>query len=727
MNNCSIGFEFELSNVLLLESSRFNNIVRGDGHLDSTPGFFLPLCLNEEFTKSTGFSVLKGYNKVKFDHDSGQISERLEFESKPIYVINSKNSDDEFKKFIQGIVIMLDELKKAARRGSEEKLMEYFNREFGSDNTRRSINYFNDKDFFPEYPQKNEIIMTEDNDLIIRIKDDRWGQRMIRREKKSDTLNMARVLTPKLTEGTVQVTYGIPMNKYRELLSITPFKSSEIKRLEEIFKQTFIGLLKVKSQIDTGAVTPVFYHSGKPAPRREVKFLEFLEGQNWTERSKVTYVFDIRYVGVSSDLADLLNIMNDPNSNLYNFLFLIHNYINVLGFVYKVNKKNGDLQPVVNYTLRSNNSGDMNTGLKGTLPLMLRNKFSDIYKKLLSPEEKRLFDKYTRVVRTVDTAMADIKRKYNLSENTLLIAGFLDRYGYSYLPMGVRVPMIDEAITFDDGEDRNHHIIDYRLWLLSIGSPQKTRILWRTKYFERMLQKGLLSYAYPTISEDKIEDLKLNRSRIKDLYENKPLDYQENIIDLKRDFDTFSTEWARRSIKQPDADLLSPVSAYASVISVVGDGRYAMGAYPINEYDQVLFECRQCIFGQKTLGQFKRVGASLVEKFASEVCGVNKTLGKRGGSGSGRGGRAKNIRLRFPKKKRAPKKSRKPKRRSVKKSRKRKVSRKRRSVKRKVSRKRRSVKKSRKPKRRSVKRKVSRKRRSVKRKVSRKRRSRKNN
>ena len=729
MSNCSIGFEFELSNVLLLESSRFNNIDRGDGHLDSTPGFFLPLCLDEEFTELTGFSVLKGYNKVKFDHDSGLISERLEFESKPIYVINLKNSDDEFKKFIRGIVMMLNELK-----GSEEKLMKYFNREFGSDNTRRSINYFNDKDFFPQYPQKNEIIMREDNDRIIRIKNDRWGQRKIRRAKKSNILNVAGVLNPELTEGTVQVTYGIPLSRYKQLLSITPFKSS-VPRLEELFRQTFIGLLKVKSQIiDTGDVTPVFYYSGEPAPRGEVSFLKFLEGQNWDERSKVTYVFDIRDVGVSSDLADLLNVMNQPNSNLYNFLFLIHNYMNVLGFVYKVNK-NGDLQPVVNYTLRGNNSGDMNTGLKGTLPLMLRNKFSDIYEQLLSSEEKKLFIEYTRVVRTVDTAMVDIKRKYNLSENTLLIAGFLDRNGYSYLPMGVRVPMIDEAITFDDGVDRNHHIIDYKLWLLSISSPLQTRILWRTKYFERMLQKGLLSYAYPKISEEEIRALKLNRSRIKDLYLYKELapGYQEEIRALKRDFEAFSSEWARSSIKQPDADLLSPVSAYASVISVVGDGRYAMGAYPINEYDQVLFECRQCISGQKTLGQFQRVGRRLVQKFVSEVCSVNNlTLGKRGGSGRGRGrDRVKKSRnFEFPKKKRAPKKSRKPKRRSVKKSRKpkrRSVKKsrkpKRRSVKKSRKPKRRSVKKSRKPKRRSVKRKVSRKRRSVKRKVSRKRRS----
>ena len=237
---------------------------------------------------------------------------------------------------------------------------------------------------------------------------------------------MARVLTPELTEGTVQVTYGIPLSRYKQLLSITPFKSSEIKRLEEIFKQTFIGLLKVKSQIDTGDVTPVFYYSGKPAPREEVMFLEFLEGQNWEKRSKVTYVFDIGGTEVSSDLVVLLDVMNRPDSNLYNFLFLIHNYMNVLGFVYKVNK-NGDFQPVVNYTLRGNNSGDMNTGLKGTLPLMLRNKFSDIYEQLLSSEEKKLFIEYTRVVGTVDTAMANIKHKYNLSENTLLIAGFLDR------------------------------------------------------------------------------------------------------------------------------------------------------------------------------------------------------------------------------------------------------------------------------------------------------------
>ena len=614
MSNCSIGFEFELSNVLLLESSRFNNIDRGDGHLDSTPGFFLPLCLDEKFTELTGFSVLKGYNKVKFDHDSGLISERLEFESKPIYVINSKNSDDEFKKFIRGIVMMLNKLKETAL-GSEEKLMKYFNREFGSDDTRRSINYFADKDFFPQYPQKNEIRNDDDNAREIWIKNDRWDQRRIRREKKSNILNVARVLNPERTEGTVQVTYGIPMNRYRQLLSITPFKSS-VPRLEELFRQTFIGLLKVKSQIDTGDVTPVFYYKGNSVSPEEVG--------NSEHSTKVTYVFDIRSTEVSSDLV-LLEVMNHPDSNLYNFLFLIHNYMNVLGFVYKENK-NGDFQPVVNYTLRGNNEGDMNTGLKGTLPLMLRNKFSDVYKQLLSSEEQRLFDKYTRVVRTVDTAMSKIQTRYNLSSDTMLIAGFLDQNGYSYLPMGVSVPMVDETFSvLKFGKNfwkRNNHIIDYRLWLISIRSPRESRILWRTKYFERMLQKGLLSYAYPKINTKKIEALKSNREMVRDLYEKKPRGYEENIIELKGKFDQFVADWVRSSINQPYADLLSPVSAYASVISVVGDGRYAMGAYPVRN-DQVLFECRECIFGQKTLGQFQRAGRRLVQNFVSEVCSVN--------------------------------------------------------------------------------------------------------
>jgi len=104
--------------------------------------------------------------------------------------------------------------------------------------------------------------------------------------------------------------------------------------------------------------------------------------------------------------------------------------------------------------------------------------------------------------------MADIQSDYNLSSNTMLIAGFLDRNGrkdlYSYLPMGVRVPMVDTAITFEDGVDRNHHIIDYKLWLMSIEDPAENRILWRTKYFERMLQKGLLRYVHPKINEHKI-------------------------------------------------------------------------------------------------------------------------------------------------------------------------------------------------------------------------------
>ena len=135
-----------------------------------------------------------------------------------------------------------------------------------------------------------------------------------------------------------------------------------------------------------------------------------------------------------------------------------------------------------------------------------------------------------------------------------------------------------------------------------------------------------------------------------------------------------------------------------------------MGAYPIRN-GQVLFECRECISGQRTIMQFQRVGKEIVEKFASKVCGVNNSVLGARKSGSRESTRhTKSRRVRFPKKKRAPKKSRKPKRRSVKKSRKPK----RRSVKRKVSR-----------KRRSVKREVSRKRRSAKRKVSRKRKAKK--
>ena len=53
-----------------------------------------------------------------------------------------------------------------------------------------------------------------------------------------------------------------------------------------------------------------------------------------------------------------------------------------------------------------------------------------------------------------------------------------------------------------------HHIIDYKLWLMSIEDPAENRILWRTKYFERMLQKGLLRYVHPKINEHKIKALK---------------------------------------------------------------------------------------------------------------------------------------------------------------------------------------------------------------------------
>ncbi|GAG39578.1 unnamed protein product, partial [marine sediment metagenome] len=225
---------------------------------------------------------------------------------------------------------------------------------------------------------------------------------------------------PKQVEGTVQVTYGIPLSRYKQLLSITPFKSS-VPRLEEIFKQTFEGLLKVKSQIDTGTVTPVFYYQGVEI-EGEIASLEV------SILKKVTFVFDVERARIGREYTDLYRyVMGKPNSNLYNFLFLIHNYINVLGFVYV----KPTYRPVSNYELKGYAEKDINTGLKGTLPLMLRNKFSDIYKQLLSSEEKKLFNKYTNVVGAVDTAMSDTQSYYNLSSDTMLIAGFLDRYGYS--------------------------------------------------------------------------------------------------------------------------------------------------------------------------------------------------------------------------------------------------------------------------------------------------------
>ena len=179
---------------------------------------------------------------------------------------------------------------------------------------------------------------------------------------------------------------------------------------------------------------------------------------------------------------------------------------------------------------------------------------------------------------------------------------------------------------------------------------------------------------------------------------------------MEKQFDAFAKEWVERSIKNPEADLLSPISAYASVISVIGDGKYAMGAYPVRN-GQILFECRECISGQKRIQHFQKVGAGLVEKFARDVCGISVELGKRR--------RRRVARFTFPKKKRAPKKSRKPKRRSVKKSRKPK----RRSVKKSRKPKRRSVKKSRKPKRRSAKKSRKPKRRSAKKSRKPKRRS----
>ena len=661
MSDCSIGFEVELNEVYLLENDQDTNRNRGteeDRYLDSTPGFFLQ-DPHYQVLENYDYGIEKGRNKVKFDHVSKKPYERLEFESKPIIVRDYNQAVNDFNKFSIGIEAILGELRVASltmdptsigKSKPRSAMREYFAATFGSE--KRSLQ----------------------NSVLKRIKS----------------------MKPRRVEGTVQVTYGIPMNRYRQLLSITPFGPS-LPRLEELFRQTFVGLLKVKSQWHNHQqLRPIFYYRGNEVEKIDLRDI-------WdSRRSKVTFVFDVRDTRVDNNLNDLLDVMNDRDSNLYNFLFLIHNYMNVLGFVYKVNR-NGDYYPVVNYRLRGYDERDINTGLKGTLPLMLRNKFSDVYKQLLTSEEQRLFDVYTRVVRTVDTAMSNIQTHYNLSSDTMLIAGFLDRNGrkdlYSYLPMAVQVPLLDVTIRQSrDGTDRNNHIIDYKIWLISIRSPRNSKKLWRAKYFKRVLQKGLIRHIYPRLSSirgeggvfnssiRRSEALKSKWNRIIELENNNDSASQLEIDRLNREIDDFIDKWVEKSIKQPDADLLSPISAYASVISVVGDGRYAMGAYPIRN-GQVLFECRECISGQKTIMQFQRVGTRLVGKFASKVCGVNNSVLGTRKSGSRRSTRyIKSRRLRFPKKKRAPKKSRKPKRRSVKKSRKPK---------------RRSVKKSRKPKRRS--------------------------
>ena len=658
MSDCSIGFEVELNEVYLLENDRDTNRNRGTEearYLDSTPGFFWQTDEVYSVLREHDYGVEKGSNKVKFDHVSKKPYERLEFESKPIIVREYDQAVNDFDKFSTGIEAILGELHGASKT---------------MDPT--SIN-----------KRKPRSVMEEYLTTTFGTKQQKLQNRVIKRLKS---------MKPRQVEGTVQVTYGIPMNRYRQLLSITPFGPS-VPLLETLFRQTFIGLLKVKSQWHNNQqLHPNFYYRGKKVKKIDLRDI-------WdSRRPKVTFVFDVRDTKVAGNLTDLLDVMNRPNSNLYNFLFLIHNYMNVLGFVYKENK-NGDYYPVVNYRLRGYDERDINTGLKGTLPLMLRNKFSDIYKELLSSEEQRLFDKYTRVVQSVDSAMADIQSYYNLSSDTMLIAGFLDRNGrkdlYSYLPMAVQVPLLDVAIgRSGGGTDRNNHIIDYRLWLISIRRPLDSKKLWRAKYFKRVLQKGLIRHIYPRLgdirgeggvfnsSNRRSEALKAKWNRIIELENNNDSASQIEIDRLNREIDDFIDKWVEKSIKQPDADLLSPISAYASVISVVGDGRYAMGAYPIRN-GQVLFECRECISGQKTIMQFQRVGVRLVGKFASKVCGVNNSvLGTRKSDSRRKSTRqTKSRRLRFPKKKRAPKKSRKPKRRSVKKSRKR-----------------RSVKKSRKPK-----------------------------
>jgi len=605
--NCSIGFEFELSNVLLLESPRFNNIDRGDGHLDSTPGFFLPLCLDKKFTELTGFGVFEGDNKVKFDHDSGLISERLEFESKPIYAINFKHSEDEFKKFIRGIVFMLTNLREAAL-GKEKKLMKYFNREFGSDKTRR--------------------------------------------KNKSKILNMARGFNSKSTTGTVQITYGISLDSYQKLLLMTPgrtFSPREIETLKRHFILSVYEVLAMNTEIES---------------RENNITIEI-------DKSNGTFIFDtnnISFENVPKIFPGLFTLIEDPESNLelFNFLFLIHNYKEVLGFQWSTQ---GDLG--LGYTLRPWVEGDTNTGLKGNFPLMLRNKFSDIYHQLLSPENQKLFKQYSQCIIVLYQYMHTVTGENELPRKNLKVVGFVENpeagsvlfgkkiYGDLYFPMELQVPLIDS--TFGRGLT-NQMSITYVDWLRSIYEPEVMRPIKREEYLIRLRKKNLESEAGVHPNET-------------------------------------AKQWAIRTMTDTNrrSDLLSPPISYAKSSSVIGGGGYAMGAYPITN-DQILFLCRECISGPQTIEAFANTGLKIVNDFTVLVCDKPP---EELPSSSRRSVRKRNkwgnlFLFSFTRKRRSRKKSRK--RRSRKKSRKRRSRKKSRKAKKKISRKRRSRKKSRKAK-----------------------------
>ena len=585
------------------------------------------------------FGVQKGTHKIKFDTTEGEIPERIEFESAPIYITESQNALVEFDNFARGIQTIIGYLK-----NNYKKVEHYF--------TVYLIDILIKKLTKARY-NRNEY-KTDKWKIQVRL----LKEELRKRKKDQVILNNLKELSINSFTGTAQVTFGIPLSGYPNLLQVAAVPKLVIKKSENIFNHFLLSVLILGS---------------KNLHNLKSKIQRYSKGHK--DDGGPTYVFEIdehyettkqRLLQTSRLAKIFLLKLPWKYPTLYNFLFLINNYAQTIGFTKYFLHVDGEHYPRLNYTLEQ--SG-LNTGLKGFFPLMLRNKFSDIYKKLLSKKEKFLFNIYQRLVENTYLRMEDFTFKNKLNtEQTLRTIGIITKEDSDYRthPMNIQVPLID-----DDQIEiiRNEWLIRYDEWLKSMYDPN-VRENNHAKYIEELRKRGRNKYTF--------------------------------------------------SYRKTESDLLSPPFSYENMSSRIGGGRFAMGAYPITN-NQVLFECRECMSGNKRASQFKTAGETVIKDFVENVC---SKLPARLSISSRKRKRMRKMRgSRVVSKVRKRKNSRK--RRSVKKKKSR-VLRKRRSVKKKKSRKRRSVKKKKSRKRRSVKKKKSRvlrKRRTMKKKNSRKRRS----
>jgi len=516
----SIGFEFELNEELLVEDERDINLIPGTRtkasrdniNSDSTPAILLHRDLSSGEYKmldnlaAKNFGVGRGTNKVKFDYTV--TGDMLEFESKPIFIGKDTKYIEEFNNFADGIVETINTLKvlKDVRIKSESK----------------EVNYKFSRYFTPKIKRRLELLGADGH------------------------------------EGTPQVTYGIPLNKYSELLKITPFNGGFL-RLENNFEAFISSIVSINTSTD---VRLNFFDNG------------YMVSPATPTNNNNTYIFRINPGPFSDgDAREILNIVRNKGSKIYNFLFLIHNYAARLGFKYSINGSG----PVVNYGLDPTSFSQIDTGLKGVPELMLRNKFSDIYKYILDDNDKRLFKLYTKNVLKVWERMKRETEINNLnSARTERVLGVAIGVGYAnYFPMMLELPLTDA--TEKRKGYKNTMLLPYTKWLLSIQDPVDIRKEERREYYQ-----------------------KFN-------HVDERVNYKINL----------------------HADLLSPPLAYELARSKIGNRTYAMGAYAINANHQILFECRSCM-RSSSIDTFKSAGESIVESFAVHVAGMLETHHGRG-------------------------------------------------------------------------------------------------